>query len=919
MVRGKTLFLCITGIIFLLLMQGWSDAYTFSTNSVGALSTIKITDMSGSLPSSGSAITVNAWDASGNALTQSSSATPLTLKNYATISITGTALAAMFQGTPMLYTFTINSSMTVIANVKKSADGLLNFPITFMNGLSNFAVNTVGPLSTIKITDMSGSLPSSGSAITVNAWDASGTALTQSASATSLILNNYATASITGTALAAMFTGGTPMTYQFAVPSTQYIFTNVKNSTDGTLNINVPTVFPSGTTNYCTNSVGSLSTLKITDMSGSLSSSGAAITVSAWDASGNPLTQSASAPSLTLSNYGTKTIRGTDLAARFTGGTPMTYEFTVGSSQYIITNVKGSTDGSTDIPTVFPSGTNNFTTNSVDPGDTIKVSDLSGSLGSSGAAITVSAWDAGGNALTQSGSASSLVLLSNGTTTITGSALAARFTGGTPAAYQFSVASSNYLITTVKSTAGGTLNIPNIVYIGSTATKYPRFAYAANQNDGTISIYTVNADTGQLRHNGYAAAGSEPYSVTVEPSGKFAYAANSGDNIISVYTINQTTGALTAGTPVAAGTQPYSVTVDPSGKFAYAANQVDNTISVYTINQTTGALTAGTPVAAGTQPYSVTVDPSGKFAYVANSLSGTISVYTINQTTGALTAGTPVATGQFPNSVTVDPSGKFAYTANSGDNTISVYTINQTTGALTAGTPVANGTTPQSVTVDPTGKFAYTANIFSYNISVYTIDRTTGALTAQGTVAAGTQPLSVTVDPTGKFAYAANNGDNTISVYTLNQTTGALTAAGTVSARSGPRSMAMVSGATAVTYVPKFAYAANCNSSNISVYTIDQATGALTAGTAVAAGTCPISVAVDPSGKFAYAANWVDNNISVFLLATDIPATLVCHPSFSRPATRPAWVEPVPEAWMIQSGRHEISSHWRDNSRTAST
>ena len=45
------------------------------------------------------------------------------------------------------------------------------------------------------------------------------------------------------------------------------------------------------------------------------------------------------------------------------------------------------------------------------------------------------------------------------------------------------------------------------------------------------------------------------------------------------------------------------------------------------------------------------------------------------------------------------------------------------------------------------------------------------------------------------------------------------------------------------------------NSNNISVYTINQATGALTAGTAVAAGSYPISITVDPSGKFAYAAN----------------------------------------------------------------
>ena len=55
----------------------------------------------------------------------------------------------------------------------------------------------------------------------------------------------------------------------------------------------------------------------------------------------------------------------------------------------------------------------------------------------------------------------------------------------------------------------------------------PRFAYVANNGDGTVSMYTANAVTGQLRHNGYVAAGTGPLSVAVDPSGKFAYVANS--------------------------------------------------------------------------------------------------------------------------------------------------------------------------------------------------------------------------------------------------------------------------------------------------------------------------------------------------------------------------------------------------------
>ncbi|MEK7702930.1 MAG: beta-propeller fold lactonase family protein, partial [Nitrospirota bacterium] len=56
-------------------------------------------------------------------------------------------------------------------------------------------------------------------------------------------------------------------------------------------------------------------------------------------------------------------------------------------------------------------------------------------------------------------------------------------------------------------------------------------------------------------------------------------------------------------------------------------------------------------------------------------------------------------------------------------------------------------------------------------------------------VAAGAYPISVTVDPSGQFAYAANDGSDNISVYTINQTTGALTAGTAVAAGTNPSSI----------------------------------------------------------------------------------------------------------------------------------
>jgi 6-phosphogluconolactonase len=348
-----------------------------------------------------------------------------------------------------------------------------------------------------------------------------------------------------------------------------------------------------------------------------------------------------------------------------------------------------------------------------------------------------------------------------------------------------------------------TANINNVLVICE------HFAYVANHNTNDISAYTFDATTGALTSVGAAvAAGTNPFSVTVDPSGKFVYVANPGSNDISAYTIDATTGTLTSvGAAAGAGANPISVTVDPKGKFAYVTNFGSNNVSAYTINATTGVLTSvGAAAGAGVTPRFVTVDPAGNFAYVVNYGSDDISAYTFNAITGVLTqidcgGGTSCrnitnfAAGSSPWSIAVSPAGNFAYVANSGTNDVSAYTISAT-GALTpincvsggcSGTNFAAGNSPTSITIDPTGKFAYIANYWSNDVSAYTISAT-GALTPINCVsggcsgtnfAAGANPFSVTVDPTGKFAYVANHTSDNISVYTIDATTGLLTSVGT--------------------------------------------------------------------------------------------------------------------------------------------
>jgi DNA-binding beta-propeller fold protein YncE len=343
------------------------------------------------------------------------------------------------------------------------------------------------------------------------------------------------------------------------------------------------------------------------------------------------------------------------------------------------------------------------------------------------------------------------------------------------------------------------------------------YAYASNFDDGTVSQYVIGSG-GALSALSPAtvAAGTKPFSVSVEPTGQYVYVANFAANTVSEYTIGS--GALTpVGTTgtVATGARPNGVTIDPANKHAYVANLGDNTVSQYDIG-TTGELTPmSTPtVPTGPFPASIVISPNNKYAYVADfacagpgcaAAQGTISQYTVGLD-GALAPMSPatINTGSAksqPNSLIVDPTSAYLYVANAGDGTVSQFNIG-TTGALAPmSTPtVAAGIFPFTVTVDPSGRYVYVANTGSFpnspvvagTISQYSIGAG-GALSpiGSGSVAAGQGVSSVTVDPTGTYAYATNRGESSLSQYTI-AVGGALTpmTAPTVAAGLHPTSIA---------------------------------------------------------------------------------------------------------------------------------
>ena len=119
---------------------------------------------------------------------------------------------------------------------------------------------------------------------------------------------------------------------------------------------------------------------------------------------------------------------------------------------------------------------------------------------------------------------------------------------------------------------------------------------------------------------------------------------------------------------------------------------------------------------------------------------------------------------------------------------------------------------------------------------------------------------------TVRSVYVANYGDNNISQYTIDASTGALTpkVPATVAAGAGPQSVTVDRGG-------KYAYVANSGDNTVSQFTIGAGGGLVPMNPATvlsgAPGSAPISIAVDPAGKYVYVANSGDNTVSQYTIS----------------------------------------------------
>jgi 6-phosphogluconolactonase (cycloisomerase 2 family) len=137
------------------------------------------------------------------------------------------------------------------------------------------------------------------------------------------------------------------------------------------------------------------------------------------------------------------------------------------------------------------------------------------------------------------------------------------------------------------------------------------YLYVGGQGDfvnpasAVITIFTINQTTGApLASSSYTSGYS--ISLAIDPTGQFLYSVGAGD--LAGYSIDSGNGSLSplSGSPYTAGSTPFSIAMDSSGKFIYVANQGSNNISAFSVNATTGVLSSVGTYASGNGPYGIT-------------------------------------------------------------------------------------------------------------------------------------------------------------------------------------------------------------------------------------------------------------------------------------------------------------------------
>lgn len=323
-----------------------------------------------------------------------------------------------------------------------------------------------------------------------------------------------------------------------------------------------------------------------------------------------------------------------------------------------------------------------------------------------------------------------------------------------------------------------------------------KHVYVSNQHSNTLSVFSVDATSGNLAAAGVISTPSVPQHIVFNPLGTFGYLVsdNGGTASLTTWSVGST-GQLTQSGSISLNGGSYNVpVVDPSGNYLILSSASTGKISAYRLDATSGAPSLVSSINTSNVPSSVAFLSQGQFALASGNVpsvaemsldktSGTLSK--VGQVSG-LTPASPIPGLKAPRAqlTAVQPSGSFVYILDPTTQTAKAYSYNSTDGALTA-VPgsFSIGVVANDVVFHPSGKFLYVGDWHTGVIAGFLVSAN-GALTSIAgspfitpfvTSSHRGGNVCLTTDATGQFLYAISGDTSQITGFRIDQTTGALT------------------------------------------------------------------------------------------------------------------------------------------------
>ncbi len=331
------------------------------------------------------------------------------------------------------------------------------------------------------------------------------------------------------------------------------------------------------------------------------------------------------------------------------------------------------------------------------------------------------------------------------------------------------------------------------------------------------------------------------------PVDRFAYVSGRGG--LQRFRFDVAAGTLTLESTTPAGTNPSFLAISQTRRVTYVSDEAGQEVRAFAMAGDASLTPLGQTRPTGGGTAHISLDRSERYVFLANYGEGTVRVYPLNTDGSLQSTQQTLDAGQNAHAIVEGPVNHVVYVPCLGDDKVAQFSF-----ASQSLTPIsdvsldvgAGNEGPRHIAIHPSKPLAYVLNELNSTLVAFRI-------AADGTLTDADEPVStlppsftaansgaeVQVAPSGDFVYTSNRGRNSIAIFRV-ASDGAVTLIGDEDTRGArPRHFSLdASGA--------WLFVANQDSDNVSVFSVDVATGLLTHRSTVTTGDAPQFVALVP-------------------------------------------------------------------------